>query len=153
MTPQQFSEWRSWLGLTQAQVADWLQINKRTVSIYESKGPIPQAVSLACMAITDLSERPNYASLVEAQHPKIRPPFLVMPYEVKRPSGYRGVYCVKETGEPELSAELLQWLDEQDWKIRTSVVTLELPDTRRRDVAVVVFEDEIARDAFIWRWR
>ena len=152
MTPQQFSEWRSWLDLTQAQVASRLSINKRTVSVYETKGPIPQTVALACMAITDLSEPLDYRPLVKAQHPKLSTPFLVI-HEIKRQSRFRTVYRLQENGEPELSPDLTNWMVEQEWSIRTAVVTLELPDTRRRDVAVMLFEDEVAQDAFVWRWR
>lgn len=152
MTPQHFSAWRSWLDLTQAQVASLLSINKRTVSVYETKGPIPRTVALACMAITDQSEPLDYRPLVEAQHPKISTPFLVIS-DVKRPSRYRGVYQLQENGQPALNPDFTNWVVEQGWNIRTTVVTLELPDTRRRDVAVMLFEDEVAQDAFVWRWR
>lgn len=152
MTPQHFSEWRSWLGLTQAQVAMMLSVNKRTISVYETKGPIPRTVSLACAAITDQSDPLDYAALLTIQHPKITQPCLVLD-EVRRLRRYRGVYRLQETGEPELNPEFVRWLDEQGWKVRTTVVTLELPDTRRRDVSVIVFEDDVARDAFMWRWR
>lgn len=153
MTPQNFSEWRSWLGMTQVQVAERLHVNKRTVSVYESKGPIPYHIALACMAVTDQFDELDYRSLVERQHPKVGPYFIVLQDDMRRPSRYRGVRRAHENGESFFSADLSRWLNEREYSIDYRIVTVYLPDTRRRDVAVIEFDDKVAWDSFMWTWR
>jgi transcriptional regulator with XRE-family HTH domain len=80
MTPDEFRKWRKSLNMTQAQAAETLGIGKRTVATYESDGPVPRYVALACAAIaapeqaqTQLAheERDSLAILVEEQHPDL----------------------------------------------------------------------------------
>ena len=48
MTPDELREARARLGLTQAQLAEWLAVGLRTVKGWESgRSPVPKAVELA----------------------------------------------------------------------------------------------------------
>jgi transcriptional regulator with XRE-family HTH domain len=147
MTPEQFHEWRKSLGLTQAEAAERLGVSKRSVFSYESAGPVPKSIGLACVAISDQDQRgESYEKLVKEQHPKLGDNLLVLPFVIEREATYGGVVDVA------LSDEVREWVQENTPSAQFSRRTVITPDRRRREVAVVVFENLTEVAYFKLRW-
>ena len=52
MTPQDLKEWRKRLGFkSQEKAAEALGISARAFNNYETKGPVPKVVQMACAAV------------------------------------------------------------------------------------------------------
>lgn len=52
MTAESFRAWREHMGVTKAQLGEWLGASPRTITNYETgRHPIPQVVNLACAAL------------------------------------------------------------------------------------------------------
>jgi DNA-binding XRE family transcriptional regulator len=147
MTPEQFLEWRKSLGFTQAEAALRLGVSKRSIFTYEGAGPVPRTVALACAAITDEVQAPEFFErLVKEQHPKAGENLLVFPFVVEQGSAYRGVV---EVGP---SAEVREWMQDNTPSAQFSMRTVITPDMRRRDVAVVTFDNATEATLFKLRW-
>lgn len=53
LTAERFRAWREHMGVTKVQASHWLGTSERTIHNYETGDrPIPQAVSLACAALS-----------------------------------------------------------------------------------------------------
>src|SRR3954452_12137548 len=136
MLPEQFYEWRTSLGFTQADAAGHLGVSKRSVFNYESTGPIPQTVALACMAISSrMQTRDFFEKLVKEQHPKLGEFVLALPFVVERERTYEEVFEIGFT------AEVREWVRENTPNAHFSMRTVITPDQQRREVAVVTFKN------------
>jgi transcriptional regulator with XRE-family HTH domain len=147
MKPEEFHEWRKALGLTQAEAAQRLGVSKRSIFTYEGTGPVPKTVALACAAIaSDVRISRFLARLVKEQHPKLGENVLVLPFVIERESVYANVIEVA------WSEEVKEWAEENTPSAQFSFRTVITPDMRRRQVAVVVFENDREPLFFKLRW-
>lgn len=147
MTPDEFHNWRKSLNLTQAEAAERLGVSKRSVFTYEGAGPVPKTVALACTAITNEMRNPDFFEhLVKQQHPKLGDFVLALPFVVERESTYGEVFEVGFTN------EVQDWVRENTPSAQFSMRTVITPDQRRREVAVVVFDNAKEAVLFKLRW-
>ena len=59
MTPEQFKEWRKWMGVSQIKAASFLGVSPRSIFLWETglRGPdqrivtVPKPIELACAAL------------------------------------------------------------------------------------------------------
>ncbi|WP_432419890.1 helix-turn-helix domain-containing protein [Methylobacterium mesophilicum] len=76
MTPVELTAWRRRHDFTQEEAGNMLGVSKRSISNYETIGPVPKAIALACEAISISEGTVNYEQLIREQHPKLAGFFL-----------------------------------------------------------------------------
>ncbi|MBL0403763.1 helix-turn-helix transcriptional regulator [Microvirga aerilata] len=146
-TPAQFQKWRKLHDLTQSQAAELLGLSRRSIATYESTGPVPRTVALACEAITNEPQNSGfYVRLVEEQYPKLGPNLIVLPFVLRRASTYEQVIQIR------LLDEVEEWLQENTPSAQFSLRTVITPEMRRREVAVFAFESIPHAVLFKLRW-
>ena len=53
LTAERFRAWREHMGVSKAQLGEWLGTSARTIQNYETgRATVPQAVALACAALS-----------------------------------------------------------------------------------------------------
>jgi transcriptional regulator with XRE-family HTH domain len=145
--PEQFRKWRELHGFTQGEAAERLGVSRRSVVVYESTGPIPKYVALACEALTDETQAAGYFErLVKEQHPRLGEHILVMPFLVRRTSTY------EELIEIGFMPEVKDWVQDNTPSARFSLQTIITPEMRRLEIAVVSFENAKEAVYFKLRW-
>ena len=143
--PGQFQRWRELHNLTQSQAAERLGVSKRSIATYESTGPIPKTVALACEAITNEAQE-VFEKLLKTQHPKLGENVLVLPFTIHRAAPYAEVVGIN------LTPEVQEWAHENDITTRFSMRTVITPEMRRREIAVVTFDSTEQAVYFKLRW-
>src|SRR4026208_1203343 len=123
--PEQFRRWRELHDFTQAEAADRLGVSTRSGGVYESTGPVPRYVALACEAITDASQATGFFErLVKEQHPRLGEHILVMPFLVRRTSTY------EELIEIGFTPEVKDWVQDNTPSARFLLQTVITPEMR-----------------------
>jgi transcriptional regulator with XRE-family HTH domain len=173
MTPEEFRKWRKSLGFTQAEAAKALGVGKRTVTAYESDGPVPTQITLACkaLALQDAFQKLSHARraaeilaageksfelemLVKEQHPelKIGDTALMLPFEIKRGKTYTSLFEPSpDLLEQCLSNEARDWLSEQANPVIFSLKRIETP-SGDREIGVAIFASLVDAVHFKFRW-
>lgn len=151
MSPEELRTWRKMHCWTQAQAAEMLGISARSMTTYETTGPVPKVVALACTAVSRYSEgalmtrEPNIKKLVPEQHNDLGENYIVMPQYFLHgaPFGW-AVRMQLSSG----ARKLVKTMEETRFSVK-SVVDI---DKRRYAVPVMIFGSNREMTRFYTAW-
>ncbi len=147
MSPKEFQNWRARLRITQAEAALRLGSAKRSIATWESSGPIPRTVELACKALSIEAEADFrlLEQIFREQHPDIGDHVVVLPIAVQRGGTYQKLVDFK------FAPEVDEWVRAHAKSAQLLVHTIVTPAMNRREIAAVSFND--ANEAFHFKIR
>lgn len=146
MSPAEFADWRKQHGFTQDEAGKQLGVSKRSIFSYETTGPVPKTVALACRAVSSQEKKPNYTQLIKEQYPAIKGFFIVIPIIAEKENAYADVIQMV------LNREVREWLRLNDINCRMELKIIITPSKKRMQVPIMVFEDETHAAVFKLRW-
>lgn len=146
MTPAELATWRKQHGFTQEEAGNRLGVSKRSISAYESVGPVPKAIALACSAISNEETKLDYLQLVREQYPKLGGVIIVIPFIAEKGNGFQD--AVQMSFSPEIS----NWLQLQEFPAQMVFTVVITPSRKKLVIPIVVFEDELHAVLFKTAW-
>ena len=151
MNSKQFIEWRELMGFSQTAASHALGIDQRTVgTIEKAEGEIPTRVAIGCARLTpDHVTMDDVQDLLRKQDALLPALFLVVPPFLQIYQGSLGPRGLWQTAPCQ---ELSEWIAANTPSAKISLRTILLPDQRRLEVHVVVFDNEAELVLFELRW-
>lgn len=146
MTPSELTAWRKRHGFTQEEAGDKLGVSKRSISGYETVGPVPKSIALACSAISNEEQKLNFTELVREHYPKLDGFFVVIPFIIEKGNTFQDV--VRASFNPEVSA----WLHQNEISAQLTFKIVITPSHKKLHVPIVVFDQSEYVSAFKMMW-
>ena len=166
LTNQQLLEWREFHEFTHTEAALRLGVSRRSYVLYETTGPVPKTVSLACEAVTNsVSDAHMYGRLLERDFPGKYQPVRAIS-TAPRTGDFYHVLAVYQPIEHNsiltrvfynsvgfgVLAQTTEWIERNKSSAKIKKVSVMNPANRIVDLIVLTFETRDDARAFEHRW-